>query len=255
MNWSIPSLKQTSVTLLAFASVTAVTELPVQAERLTPPPPVKRVQSSKEVDKEALETQASQLIDLLSQEKYEEARKAISRALAVELTADKIGEIWEELIEITGPVKKQVGSRVISTVNADLVVIETEFESNTDEFIVTFNKKGEIIGVDFPTVESIEEIAQNMINAVAANDFPKARGYLSSALKTEILPTRLQTAWQAIQQENGLFEQIVDTQVRSGSSVDKVDVVIVEAQFQKATKEFFFIFDENSRIVGMDLTE
>ncbi len=254
MNWSLLSFKQASVTLLALTSLAAVIELPAKAQRLTPPPPVKMVQS-KEVNQEVLEKKAAELITLLSQEKYEEARKSLSRDLAVELTADKIGEIWEGLIEITGPVKKQLSSRVISTINADLVVIETEFEGETDEFIVTFNKKGEIIGVDFPTVEAIEDIAQILINSVAANDFARARGYLSSALKTEILPTRLQTAWQQIQKENGLFERIVKTEVRSGSSVDKVDVVIVEAQFQKATKEFFFIFDENSRIVGMDLTE
>ncbi|HAC64824.1 MAG TPA: DUF3887 domain-containing protein [Cyanothece sp. UBA12306] len=255
MNLILSRLKWLNFSLLVFVVLTAVTKLPAKAERLNPPPAVKMVQSSKEVDKESLEQKANQIITLLNEEKYDEVRKLISRDLAVELTADKIGEIWEDLIEITGPIKKQIAVRVIPSINADFVVVETQFESETDEFIVTFNKNGEIIGIDFPTVESIEEISQNMVNAVAANDFARARGYLSPALKTEILPSRLQTAWQNIQREHGLFERILDTEVRSGSSVDKVDVVIVEAKFQKATKQFFFIFDENSRIVGMDLTE
>ncbi|MGP0127847.1 MAG: hypothetical protein ACTMUB_00875 [cyanobacterium endosymbiont of Rhopalodia musculus] len=52
-----------------------------------------------------------------------------------------------------------------------------------------------------------------------------------------------------------MFERIVKTEVRSESSLDKVNVVIVETQFQKATKGFFFIFDENSCIVGIHLTK
>ena len=89
------------------------------------------------------------------------------------------------------------------------MVIETEFESELNEFIVTFNKKGEIIGVDFANTEAIEDIAQIVINSVAANDFVRARRYLSSSLNTEILHNRLQRTWQQIQKENSLFERIV----------------------------------------------
>ena len=72
---------------------------------------------SREVNQEVLEEKAADLITLLSQEKHEEARKVISHALAIELTADKIERIWEYLIEITGPIKKQLGFLVISTIN------------------------------------------------------------------------------------------------------------------------------------------
>lgn len=256
MNGSLKSLKQTGLPLLAFVLVTTIGQLPTKAQiKLTPPPPVKVVQSNDQVDEEALKQKSAQVIELLTQERYEDVRRLLSRELAIELTADQMADIWANLIEITGPVSEIVSYRVIPTVNADIVVVETAFDDKTDNFVVTFNKQGEIVGVDFPNIASIEEIAQTVVTAVAANDFARARGYLHPALKTEILPTRLQSAWQKIQQENGLFERIETVDLRSGSSVDQVDLVVVEAKFQQGIRKFFFIFDENRRIVGINLVE
>ena len=116
-------------------------------------------------------------------------------------------------------------------------------------------KEGEIVGIDFPNVASIEEIAEIVLNSVSVNDFSRARGYLHPSLKTEILPTRLQTAWESIQRENGLYERIEEITVRPGSGVDAVDLVVVEAKFQKGIRQFLFIFDDNRRIVGINLAE
>ncbi len=257
MNWSLTSLKQTGLSLLAFTLVTAVSPLAANAQvKLSPPPPVKLVQSSDMADEEGLKKKAAQVIQLLTEENYTQVRTLLNRDLAVQLTTDQISEIWANLIELTGPVKKIVGYKVIPTINADLVVVETEFnDGSTDDFVVTFNKEGEIVGVDFPNVESIEEIAEIMVNSVAINDFARARGYLHPSLKTEILPNRLQTAWQNIQRESGLYERIEEITVRPGSGVDEVDLVVVEAKFQKGIRQFLFIFDDNRRIVGVNLAE
>ena len=257
MNPSLTSLKHKGLSLLILTLVTGVSPLATNAQvKLSPPPPVKLVQSGDMVDEDELKKKAAEVIQLLTEEKYGRVRTLLNRELAIELTTDQIGDIWDNLIELTGPVKKIVGYTVIPTINADLVVVKTEFEDETtDEFVVTFNKKGEIVGIDFPNVASIEEIAQIVVNAVAVNDFPRARGYLHPALKTEILPTRLQTAWQAIQRESGLYERIEEVTVRPGSGVDEVDLVVVEAKFQKATRQFLFIFDDNRRIVGVNLAE
>ncbi len=256
MNWSLTSLKLKGLPLLVFTLMTTMSDLTANAQvKLSPPPPVKLVQSADNVDEEGLKKKAAQVIQLLSDQNYDQVRRLLSRDLAIQLTADQIAEIWDNLIEITGPVKKIVGYRVVSTINADLVVIKTAFQDTTDEFVVTFNKSGQVVGVDFPNVASIEEIAQIVINSVAVNDFTRARGYLHSSLKTEILPTRLQRAWQEIQQENGLYERIENIEVRPGSSVDSVDLVVVEAKFQKGMRQFFFIFDDNRRIVGINLVQ
>jgi hypothetical protein len=256
MNWSLTSLTQKGLPLLVFTLITTMSELPANAQvKLNPPPPVKLVQSSDQVDEEGLKKKSAQMIQLLTQEQYEEARRLLNRDLAIELTADQIADIWENLIEVTGPVQKIVGYRVIPSINANIVVLETEFQDGTEEFVITFNKQGDIVGVDFPNVATIEEISQIVLNSVAVNDFARARGFLHPSLKTEILPTRLQTSWQAIQRENGLYERIENIDVRPGSSVDQVDLVVVEAKFQKGIRKFFFIFDDNRRIVGINLVQ
>lgn len=256
MNWSLTSLKHQGLPLLVFTLMTTVSDLTANAQvKLSPPPPVKLVQSADNLDEEGLKKKAAQVIQLLNDQNYDQVRRLLSRDLAIQLTADQIGEIWDNLIELTGPVTKIVGYRVIPTINADIVVVETAFNEKTDEFVVTFNKSGQVIGVDFPNVASIEEIAQIVINSVAVNDFTRARGYLHSSLKTEILPTQIQRDWQEIQQENGLYERIENIEVRPGSSVDSVDLVVVEAKFQKGIRKFFFIFDDDRRIVGINLVE
>ncbi|MEL4895076.1 DUF3887 domain-containing protein [Crocosphaera sp. Alani8] len=257
MNGSLISLKQKGLSLLFLTLMTGVSPSVVKAQvKLSPPPPVKLVQSADQVDEEGLKKKAEQVIQLLNEEDYGKVRTLLNRELAIQLTADQIGEIWNNLIELTGPVKNIVGYKVIPTINADLVVVETEFDDETtDQFVVTFNKEGEIVGIDFPNVASIEEIAEIVLNSVSVNDFSRARGYLHPSLKTEILPTRLQTAWESIQRENGLYERIEEITVRPGSGVDAVDLVVVEAKFQKGIRQFLFIFDDNRRIVGINLAE
>ncbi|MGK7881642.1 MAG: DUF3887 domain-containing protein [Crocosphaera sp.] len=257
MNGSLTSLKQKGLSFLVLTLVTGVSPLVANAQvKLSPPPPIKLVQAADKVDEEGLKKKAGEVIQLLSEEEYGRVRTMLNRELAIELTTDQIGDIWANLIEFTGPLSKIVSYKVIPTINADLVVVDTEFEDGTsDQFVVTFNKKGEIVGIDFPNVESIEEIAEIMVNSVAINDFARARGYLHPALKTEILPTRLQSSWQAIQRESGLYERIEDITVRPGSGVDEVDLVVVEAKFQKGIRQFLFIFDDNRRIVGINLAE
>ena len=257
MNGSLISLTQKRLSFLVLTLVTGVSPLAANAQvKLSSPPSVKLVQAADKVDEEGLKKKAAEVIKLLSEENYGRVRTMLNRELAIELTTDQIGEIWANLIELTGPVTKVVGYKVIPTINADLVVVDTEFDDGTsDQFVVTFNKKVEIVGIDFPNVESIEEIAEIMVNSVAINDFARARGYLHPALKTEILPTRLQSSWQNIQRESGLYERIEEITVRPGSGVDEVDLVVVEAKFQKGIRQFLFIFDDNRRIVGVNLAE
>lgn len=75
-----------------------------------------------------------------------------------------------DLIELNRQVKKQLGFRMVSSIDTDLVVIETELENEIHEFIVNNNKK-KLIEVDFPNTEVIKELTKITINVVAANDF------------------------------------------------------------------------------------
>lgn len=208
-----------------------------------------------EAEGKIMQQRAKTLIDFLSRGEYGQARTLLAPTLADQLSTEQIKEIWENLINKIGKVQQQVSSRVIDTVNSDLVVIDTKFEQGQGDFIVTFNEDEQIVGIDFPKLETVAEISEIVIKSLAERNFPRARGYLHPLLKTEIFPQQMQQRWDSLQQANGQFKRVKDTEVREGSSVDESEVVIMTLEFEKATKEVLVIFDDQQRIVGINLVE
>ena len=258
MYWSLLSLKPFArryLPLLLLTFVSAAANLPLKAQSLETVPSIQIGQASDEAKNQVLEQKAAQIIDLLSQQEYAQARELVHPDLASQLPTEQIATIWQGLLEVTGSVQKQVNAKVINTPNADLVIVETEFANTTGDFIVTFNQDQQIVGVDFPKVETIDQIAEIVVNSVAANDFPKARGYLHPFLKTDIFPQQVEQKWQNLLQQTGPFTKIVDVEVRPGSTVDQVDVVLVTIEFEKVTDDMLVIFDDARRIVNIDFPE
>lgn len=240
---------------LVLAIAAAAAPIAVQAQRPDPAPRLEMAQSLTDAQEQQLKQKAARAIDLLNEKDYAGARALAAPKLQEALSLEYLALVWERLIEMTGPLKKQVASRVIDGVNADLVVVTAEFAEGTENFIVTFNSEGQIIGVDFPKVETIDEIAAVVINALAANDFPRARGYLHPFLKTEIFPQQVREQWQQVIRENGAFRRIVDLDVRNSFGADDLDVVIATVEFQKGSQPMFLLFDDSRRLVGVDMAE
>lgn len=208
-----------------------------------------------EAEGKIIQERAKTLINFLSREEYGQARALLDPTLANQLTTEQIKEIWENLINKIGKVQQQVRSRVIDTVDSDLVVIDTKFEQGQGDIIVTFNENKQIVGIDFPKLETVTEISEIVVKSLAERNFPRARGYLHPLLKTEIFPQQVQQQWDNLQKANGQFKRVVDTEIRSGYSVDESEVVTMTLEFAKATKEILVIFDDERRIVGINLVE
>ncbi len=62
----------------------------------------------------------------------------------------------------------------------------------------------------------------------------------------------MESSWQEIQKENGDFERIIGTNTRRGSSLNNIDIVLVEIEFTNNTDEMLILFDANKRIIGVD---
>jgi hypothetical protein len=203
----------------------------------------------------ALQQKALDILDLARKEKFEEIRAYAAPELAKRVSAKDIKRIWENLLESTGPVEKVISSHVINTVNADLVVVNTQFKSKTGKFMFIFNPQGLFLGIDFPAVGTIDKTAKIVVQALADNDFVKARGYLSAFLKTEIFPQQVQDKWQRLLKSTGPFKRIDTITVVPGSEGNPTDVVLVTVEFAKITEDIFVIFDQDRRIVGIDVPE
>lgn len=206
-------------------------------------------------ENEVLDRKALEILEAARKGQFERVRAAVAPQLAERLSVDDIRRIWKSTIETTGPVEKVLAIRSIHTVNADLVFIKTQFQKGSGEFIFTFNDRGQVVGVDFPAIGTIEEIARIVIQSLADNDFVGARGYLHAFLKTEIYPQQVQEKWQQLLEKTGDFKGIKSVTVRPGSQVDGTDVVLVTVEFARVTEDIFVIFDDNRRITGIDVPE
>ena len=135
------------------------------------------------------------------------------------------------------------------------MIITTEFANYTDDIIVTFNKKGEIVGVNFPKRASIESVAEKIVEAIDNGDFAEVRRYLHPFLKTEVYPQRLTAGWDKLERENGQFKRVISTDIKPSLDGNGASIVIVTAEFANATKDIFFIFDNQTQITGIDLSQ
>jgi hypothetical protein len=227
--------------------------LPVKAQFQQIVPSLEIAQSTDPAKNEMLQKRAVEIIDLLVAEKYGQVKENISAEVRQKLSAQFIEQLWDNLLLGTGPVKKYLDINVINTINADLVIIDTEFENTTGEFIVTFNENGEIVGIDLPKIDSIDRIAQIFVTSLANNDYPRARAYLHPYLKTEIFPQQVKSKWDNLLAQNGRVKKIVETQTRSGLGDDRIEMVTVTIEFETTTDDLLIIFDEQRRIVGVDI--
>ena len=228
---------------------------PTKAETFTPKATPVIAQTASAAQNQTLQEKATQIINLLGDRQYTKVREAVSPQLKAKLSAEQVEQIWQKLLTETGKLEKIVKSKVINTINADLVVVTAKFEKTTGDFIVTFNKTGQIVGVDFPKLESIEQIAETFVNALATKDFARARGYLHPYLKVELFPQEMKQKWDAKIEQTGPVKRIVRINTRTGSTADNTDVVIVTIEFAKSTQDMFVIFDEARRIVGVDFAQ
>ena len=99
---------------------------------------------------------------------------------------------------------------------------------------------------------SIDEIAEAFVNDLNAGDYGSARGYLNPLFKAEIFADKLETEWQTELQSYGKFQDVVDVKVKPGSTFGAPDVAIVTLEFENQTRDYFFFFDNNRKIVNVD---
>lgn len=221
-----------------------------QAETLSVP--LELAQSESDNNTELLQKKATELLNLFFNKEFEEVRKMISPQLKEQVSLELLEQEWLQTNSYNGDFKKIINSKVIKTPNSDLVITTVEFEKAKDDWIVIFDKNQEIIGTDFPTAEEIEDIAIELVNSLAMGNFDNARAYLHPFLKEDIFPEQVESKWEQLQKENGNFQRIIDTNTRRGSTLDNMDMVLVNIEFTNNIDRMLILFDSNKRIIGVD---
>lgn len=250
MNLSV-LLSKRFLSVLLLTSLWSAVSLPLNAQSPSnTPSPTQSAQDAQ------LQQTAEQFIQLLGKKDYVQARSILAPALQSEWSAEKIQQLWEgDLLANTGAYQSIVKSKAIDAVNAQLIVVTVKFDRGEKDLIVTLNPQQQIVGLDFPETKSIEEIATEFVKALAAKDYAKARGYLHPLLKAEAFPEKVQQKWEDLVKVTGPYKQQVGYQVKKGSDLDGVDVVLVTIQFEKVTEDLFLVFDDQKQIVNIDFPE
>jgi len=193
---------------------------------------------------------AQMFVDFLAAGEYESARQLLDPVVQGVWSADLIEERWQTFQGVTGTFVRRIETVVLQNV----VSITFESENTTDELLFVFNREGDIVGIDFPRLTvaieslSIEEIAENFIDAIHAGEFEVARLYLSPVLRAEWTPAVVEQRWRGFQETVGAFRERTHS-----NTID--NVVLVRAQFDRVEDSLVFIFNEDQQIVGIDFPQ
>lgn len=245
------SLQKSYLPLFILALFLSVGELPAKAQFEDVAPSTQETQSGK-AQLQEIQKKAEEMINWLDEGEFAKAREVLAPELQSEWPTEKVEQVWEDLLAETGSLKRVVNLNAIETINSNLVLATLEFENATKKLIFIFDRDRQIIGVDFPATESVEEIAKKFVNDLATQDFASARGYLHPYLKEEIFPEKIRDGWQRLISQTGPFQKIMTTQVRKGSDVDSIDLVLVTVQFAKITNDLVVVFDRDKKITNVD---
>ncbi|WP_017324726.1 DUF3887 domain-containing protein [Synechococcus sp. PCC 7336] len=200
---------------------------------------------------QVLEERAEEFIDALNQGNFARVRGFIAESLREQFTEATIEQEWQEILETAGPFARRGQSRYEWAVNTDFVAIELEFEHAAGDLLMVFDRQQQIVGLDFPPLrtQTAMEIAEQMVDALAASEFVEARRDLHPVLKGELLPEDLQEKWDRLQAIVGPFQQRLSSEVRQTS---ELDIVFVTLEFENVTENLLIFVNRERQIVGVD---
>lgn len=245
---SLSSLLLSLLSLCAF--------FPVQAQAQSQVNNTEIAQVLTNIQKQDIQKKAEEFIELLGNKKSSAARAILDKKLQKNWTPEQIQALWEtEVISQFGPFQKVVRSKAIDIINGDMVKVTTQFAKGIDEILITFNKKQELIAVNWSSSKNIEKIAETFVNNLAAKDYARARSNLSPALKTEFFAENIEKSWANLVKRTGPFQKVLDIQNQPGGTTAATNVVIIKIQFEKVTDQLFIFFNSDKQIVNVDFPE
>ena len=246
--------RKISLSNLFLAILVSSAIFPVQAQSQVTK--VEISQTLTDTQKQDIQKQAEEFVELLGKKKSSQARAVLAKKLQKNWTPEQIQALWEtEIISQFGPFQKVVSSKVIDIINADVVKVTTQFAKGSENILITFNKKQEVIAVNWPSNQSIEKIAEEFVNNIVAKDYARARSNLSPALKTEFFAENIEKSWVNLLKRTGSFQKILDIQHQPGGTTAAANVVIVQIQFEKLSDYLFIFFNKDKQIVNVDFPE
>ncbi|MGI0482425.1 DUF3887 domain-containing protein [Geminocystis sp. CENA526] len=202
-----------------------------------------------------LETKGKEFLNLFFEEKFQSVYDMASPQLQEEISIELIKRFWNNTSTKNGNFKGITESKVFITPASDLAVFRVEFDKVTENWMVIFNEQQEIIGIDIPTADDIDDIATDFINDLNNGNYATARLHLHPFLKEQIFGEQLEDRWNSFKKNLGDFKEIKNTTVRRGTRNDDTDVVLMTLVFAQGEEEILIIFNHSKSIIGVDFIQ
>ncbi|MGK7947198.1 MAG: DUF3887 domain-containing protein [Microcystaceae cyanobacterium] len=210
-------------------------------------------QAQDTADNEQLIQKSLTTLDRLKAGKYQDAREFLSPDLSGRITQEEIAAFWQNITNKRGKVKKYNDTEVINTIDADVVIVSTQFSISEEDIVITFNKRGQIVGVNFLGLETVEEMAEGFVESLMKNDYNSARGNLHPFLKAELFSAQIQEKWESVVKEHGKAQKIEEITIIPGFGNGSGKLVKVMVKFEQRNDDILIIFDDNQLITGVDM--
>lgn len=94
---------------------------------------------------DAREKIAAEFIDMLVKGDTRNAIEQYDSMAQENITPQSLGQLWDDLINETGPFQKQAGIRS----EGNIVIVSCEFEKSKRDLFITFNDANKITGLDY----------------------------------------------------------------------------------------------------------
>ncbi len=226
---------------------TSTTETNISQQQLDPE------DRSKQSKNLLVERKAIQASELFFNQNFFRFKQMIHPDIRNEVTIELLKQEYSEIVSTTGAFKRIKGIQVIDSLDTDIAIITIQFANLTEDWTIIFDEKQQMLGTDFLVSRGINEIALEFIESLSEGKYDYARSYLHPFLKEQVFPQDVKSTWQKMEQQYGKYQKIVDSNIRVGSSLEKVDLVFVDVEFGNEIHNILFSFDCNKKITNVDI--
>ena len=137
-----------------------------------------------------------------------------------------------------------------NTTTVDAVVVTADGDQ---PLLMVLDEDGKLLAWKWSQqVQPIEATALEFVRYLADERWVLARTKLSLQLQEELSPADLERKWSKLHRVSGGFHKVLDAVVASLGGDQQL--VLVAVAFGKATSNLFVIFDNQGRIINVDIS-
>jgi hypothetical protein len=172
--------------------------------------------------------------------------------LALEALMDRDGGELQRLNELTSIRRTRVvwvaPGYITTTVDAVVVTADGD-----QPLLMVLDEDGKLLAWKWSQqVQPIEATALEFVRYLADERWVLARTKLSLQLQEELSPADLERKWSKLNRVSGGFRKVKDAVIASQGGDQQL--VLVAVAFGKATSNLFVIFDNQGRIINVDIS-